>query len=198
MLLNIQLLVFLISQFFLYLLLKKIEGKDQEYSKIYHTHILIKIIFSICIIGMICIRNDIFYTLILSIFLLGSFEDINTQYVSDIFQYLTFLIVLIYFIMYLPKAIDWLYIIPILFLIITWKMRGSADSISLCTWSLYYISIFNDPIYLLIAYFISYLLQGIIQIIICIIKKYSWKGKPVLAFLPSITLGMGFTVLLFI
>lgn len=187
---NIQIFVFLISQIILYFLIKMIDGKDKDLIQIYRFHPIIKSILNIFLILLIIWMNDMTFTLILSIFLLESYEDINTQYVSDCFQYVCLIIVFLSFLFHIPNTFDIFYVVPFLFLFFTWNMRGTADSVVFIIWTMYHIMLQFDPLYTLLGFLLCYFLQCMIQIGICFIKSYHWKEKPKLAFLPSITLGM--------
>ena len=165
------------------------------------------IIFSIDI--YLAIKKDLLFvhlgisTSFLLIYLFAGIEDIKTKFVSDVYLYIQSAILIIYIIANGYKTIDitpsYLFgdAICFAFLIITIKMRGSADTIGFILWTVYFCFKGTDPAYILLSYLICYLLQGIIQIIFCFINKTSWKDKPYLPFFPAITLGMG-TILIFL
>lgn len=187
-----QLFIFCICQILLYLIIKKIDREDNELINIYklQKYPCISVILIIIFMILIALANNIYYTIILSIFLLGCIQDIQTQYVCDIFQYLTLCITFIHFLLCDINTLHFLYIFPFIFIVITWTMRGTADSIAMIIWTLFYIPIFEDIIYILYGFLFAYFLQIIVQIIYCVVKHCSWRQKQYMAFFPALTLGM--------
>ncbi len=149
------------------------------------------------ILGLIAVImvNNWMTAVVLAFAVTAAEMDRETKTVYGYLSFIPLLFLLILCFMFISKGKNMppvIAFLPLLFSVATCFTRGLADTLFMCTFSVYGL-ICSDPLAVLIGFLLSYLIQFGIKVYGCIKEHRPYKegknGENALPFMPALTIG---------
>lgn len=159
------------------------------------------------LLGIACavagIYADMAERILLICFLMASADDMRTTLVSDIYWIVCWAGIVVELIIrccdgaFIIDRTAYLYLLPLLFVATTWRLRGEADDLLMLTINAYALVCSRGALYVLIIYLAAHLYQFCVLLVWCKLKGLPYKEKGVnLPFVPAFTLAFALAVFL--